>query len=351
MKLAQDMFGLNYKGKNNMANTEQEDIEVEDKAAAIGKELGADSMDATDKEEIEDFDIIEEKDEDDRPLAKERVARDARPERKQLSSKEKRDLKKKKLAEKFGEKDQIIQNQQRQLDEMLAWKSQVEGRLTNVDKAKVDDLLNQNISIFHQAERDHAAAFTEGDGEKATKAMRLMYDAQKRIDQLQAAKQQYDRLPAKQQTPRQADGPDPIVVHKAKEWSAKNEWYNPAGADEDSGIAKAISGVLANEGYDPKSNDFWEELDYRLKARGIGADANGDEDEDDYQEEEKPIKRRQAAPPVGSGSKRGDIKGKKTITLPTSYIKMLKDNGKWDDLNVRNKILKDRERILKEAGQ
>lgn len=348
MKITQDMFGLNYKGEINMANTNKDDIEVEDKAAAIGKELGADSMDPTDKEELEDFDIIEEKDEDDRPLAKERVARDVRADRKQLSSKEKRDLKKKKLAEKFSEKDQIIQNQQRQLDEMLAWKNQVEGRLTNVDKAKVDDLLNQNISVFHQAERDHAAAFTEGDGDKATKAMRLMYDAQKRIDQLQAAKQQYDRLPAKQQAPRQADGPDPVVVHKAKEWSAKNEWYNANGTDEDSGIAKAISGILANEGYDPKSNDFWEELDDRLKARGIGNDSD-DDDEDDYQEE-KP-KRRQSAPPVGSGSKRGDIKGKKTITLPTSYIKMLKDNGKWDDINVRNKILEDRERILREAGQ
>lgn len=324
----------------------QEEIEVDDvadKAKQIGKDLGAEEMNASDAENLPDYEIIEE---DDKPLAKERIARDPRSEKKELTNQEKRALRKKRLAEKFNEKDAIIEQQQRQLDEFSSWKNHVEGRLSTVDKNKIDDVLNQNISAFQKAEKDHADAFTEGDGIKATAAMKVMYETQRNIDKLQGMKQQIDTQPTARQVQQQSPTADASIVRKAKEWASKHDWYNADGNDEDSAIAKAISGTLANEGYDPKSNDFWDELDDRLNARGIGVAA-----EEDIEEEDKPVIRKRANPPVGSGAKRGDLKGKKTITLPTSYIKMLKDNGIWDDPKRRNKVIAERERILREASQ
>ena len=330
-----------------------EEIEVdstEDKAAEIGKQLGVDDDKGLKRmlkadQDAPDYEVVEEKDEDDR-IAKEREPKVAKADRKQLTNKEKRELRKKRINEKFNEKDQIIQQQQQQLEALSNRLNEFEGRLSSVDKAKVDEVLAQSISSFNQAEKDHMDAFREGDGEKATKAMRVMYDAQRNIEKLQGLKQQYDKLPAK---PQQAvAGPDPVVVNKAKEWASKHDWYRADGGDEDSEIAKAISGTLANEGYDPRTNDFWDELDDRLEKRGIG-DHEGD-DKDNTEEDIQPAPKRRTAPPINGGSNRNDIKGKKTVTLPTSYINMLKANGIWDDVPRRNKIIAERERILKEAN-
>lgn len=307
-----------------MAEVDENEVDTaEEKAEAIGKELGADKMDATDKEQLPDYEVIEEPESDAR-IAKEREQRN-KSERKELTNKEKRELRKKRLAQKFNEKDEIIERQQRQLDEFASWKNQVEGRLTNVDRTKVDEALNQNIVAFNQAEKDHQAAFTEGDGAKATSAMRIMYNAQKNIDQLQGIKQQYEKAQPQRQV-QQTDKPDPVIAKKAKAWAEKHDWYNATGGDEDSEIAKTISGILANEGYDPKTDDFWDELNDRLDARGIG-----DYENEDEPEEKSIVKRRTNTPPVGGGSRRSDSTGKTRVTLPTAYINACKDAGKWSD--------------------
>ncbi len=176
--------------------------------------------------------------------------------------------------------------------------------------------------------------------------MREMYDAQRNIEKIQTLKTQIEQRPAQQQ--QETVKPDTAIVNKAKAWAERNAWYDPSGKDEDSEIAKALSGVLAAEGYDPKTEDFWDELDDRIKEKLPGK-IIGVEDEEDEEPALKP--KRRASPPVGgAASNRGDLNGKKTITLPTSYINMLKANGIWDDIPRRNKIIADRQRILKESG-
>ncbi len=331
-----------------MADTqeiEQEEVDTTaEKAKAIGKEIGV--VEDKPEEDVPDYDIVEEKEdtqkaepEEDKRLAKNRADK---PERKILTNKEKRDLRKKRIAEKFNEKDETIAAQQARIAALEARQSEVDNRLLGIDKAEIDNALNSNIAAFNAAEAEHAAAFTEGDGTKATKAMRAMYDAQKRIDQLQGIKAQVDRQPVQPQR-QEVTAPDRAIVNKAKAWAQKHEWYKPEGADEDSEIAKAISGTLAKEGFDPKTDDFWDELDDRLSARGIG-----DAQEEIEDEEEKPEPRRRASPPVNGNARRSDLKGKKTVTLPTSYIKMLKENGIYDDKKRLAKVLADRERILRE---
>lgn len=318
------------------ADLEQDDTET--KAEAIGKVLGVEDEE---KEDVPDYDVVEddsENKEDDR-LAKTRdkTPKADKADRKQLTSKEKRDLRKKRLAEKFNEKDAAIEELRQEAEALKAWKSQVEGRLSNVDKAKVEEVLSQQIALFDQAEASHAEAFNEGDGIKATKAMRTMYDAQRNIEHLRGLKQQYDKMPPQRQEA-SAPAPDPAMVNKRGAWLSKNDWYKPETDDEDSAIAYSISAVLTKQGYDPKSNDFWEELDDRLAKRGIGSQ----DEEDDLEEEpeRKPAVRKRAAPPVGGGSQRGDVAGKVKINLPTAYVQALKESGKWEDVPTRNRMIK-----------
>lgn len=312
-------------------NMQDESDDTADKAISIGKELGADKMNPTDKEELPDYEVVEEF--EDKPLSKEREPRE-NSERKQLTNKEKRELRKKRVQEKFQQKDAIIEQQQQQLNAVVSRLNEVEGRISNVDRVKVDDLLNQARINFQQAEKDHMEAFKEGDGEKATRSMKTMYEAQRQIDQLHPIKQQYEKMPI--QSKQVVDTSDaPLIQRKAKDWATKHDWYRADGSDEDSEIAKAISAKLVNDGFDPKSDDFWDELDDRLEKRGIGK-----QDEDEDQDEDEPAPRKRLAPPVSGGSKRGDTRGKVTVTLPTAYIQACKDAGKWDDETTRKRMIK-----------
>lgn len=329
---------------------EQDNVEVDDvadKATLIGKELGVEDKTKGKEDDVPEYEVVEEDD-----VSDERVAKEKNPapkgERKQLSNKEKRDLRKKRVAEKFNAKDEVIAQQAAQMAAMAERLSQVEGRISNVDKAKLHDAITQTEQVYHQAERDHAQAFEENDGAKATKAMRLMYEAQRRLEQLNGLKQQEANKPVQYQP--SADGPDPIVIKKGRAWAEKHDWYKPDEADEDSEIAKAISGTLVKEGFDPRTDDYWEELDERLASRGIGADET-EEDEDDKPKQRKDEQpRRRSAPPVGGSSHRGggDGGGKVQIKLSTKFVQALKDNGKWDDLPTRNRLIKEHLAIRRE---
>ncbi len=320
-----------------------ENTETGKKAEEIGKELGVE------KDDTPEYDIQEE---DDSP-ADERIAKEREPrkeadkkERKILTNKEKRELRKKRVNDKFNEKDAIIAAQQEKLQQLESWKNEVDGRLSGINKAEVDKAFNATVAAFAQAEKDHADAFAEGDGQKATKAMRVMYEAQRQIEQLQGMKQQLDKQPMQAQQSQPESHVDRIIANKVQSWEADNPWFkkdkNGNGIDDDSEVALALSARLVREGYDPKSDVFWDELDDRLADR-LPEKVARDEEE----EVEKPRKR--SAPPVNGGANRSDLKGKKTITLPTSYINTLKANGIWDDPVRMKKIIADRERILKES--
>jgi hypothetical protein len=318
------MANAKDKMENQEADIEKEEVDdTAEKAKEIGRELGAK------EDDLPDYEVIEET--EDKPLAKEREDR-PKIERKQLTNKEKRDLRKKRVQEKFQAKDAIIEQQQTQINQLVGRLNEFEGRLSNVDRAKVDDLLAQSIASFTQAEKDHMDAFKEGDGEKATRAMRTMYDAQKRIDQLQPMKKQLEAQPSQPQ--REQPSVDPIITRKANEWAKKHDWYRADGSDEDSEIAKAISAKMVNEGFDPKSDDFWDELDDRLDKRGIGVQEEDDEEEI----EEKSVPKRRA-PPVSGSTKRSDASGRVQVTLPTAYINHLKDKGWWDDPVMKKKMI------------
>lgn len=329
--------------------TEVDDDEIEEtevdetaeKAKAIGKDIGVEKEKKPD-DTGDEYEIQEEPDE---RIAKKRSDPEDKKEREKLSNREKRLLRKKRINEKFSEKDAIIEAQAARLAALEAKAAQIDGRLHGINRAEVDKALLETQTVYAQAEAAHDAAFTEGDPAKARRALVTMKEADDRYRQLQGLKQKLEHTPESPQEPREIVL-DPIITDKRREWEKRNTWYDAKGSDTDSEVAKAVAGALVKAGYDPKTDDFWDELDERLE----GKISETEEPEEEIEEEAPKIKRR-SAPPVGGGSARGDLKGKKTITLPTSYINTLKANGIYDDPVRMKKILADRARILKESGQ
>jgi len=339
-----------------MADKNQK-IEDEDKVDQSTEDKSDDTkkkIEISDQEEsIPDYDVVEEgndkstQDDDDR-LAKDRKTSSEKNDHKDLTNREKRQLKKKRIAEKFDAKDALIRQQQEQLNAMAARLNDVDGRLSSFDQAQFTQVWNSSVEAYQAAEKKHADAFSAGDGAAATAAMREMYIAQKRIDEMEVmkARQGSQQQPQRQQ---QSQGHDQRVINKAKEWAERNEWFVPGNTDDDSVVADAIAAKLVREGYDPKTDDYYDELDERLQKRGIG---QTQQDDDDHQPVQRKAPVQRKSPPIGGGNGRGDMgTGKTQITLPTNFINALKESGIWDDPKRRNRAILEHQRIREEGNR
>jgi hypothetical protein len=113
---------------------------------------------------------------------------------------------------------------------------------------------------------------------------------------------------------------------------ANNPWYDPNGRDPDSKRALNEDSILAEEGYDPKTAEYWEELDRRLQ-RVVPHRYTGDIDE---RPRSKP---RNAV--MSSGRESASISGKANqFTLSADQVRAMKDAGMWDDAEKRASMIR-----------
>jgi len=116
------------------------------------------------------------------------------------------------------------------------------------------------------------------------------------------------RLP--QQTPQELPEPDP----KAEEWASKNAWFGKDRAM--TFTAFEIHKDLVNEGFDPKSNDYYSEVNKRIKVDfpqkfAIGGD----------------IEQTSKTNQLVASAQRSVRPGRKTVRLTSSQVAIAKKLG------------------------
>jgi hypothetical protein len=122
------------------------------------------------------------------------------------------------------------------------------------------------------------AAREEGDVNTEMEAQQrladIMYDQrqvaeQSAIRQAQIAQAQHVQQ-APQQVPQQVVEPDP----RAEDWAERNEWFG-----KDVAMTSAVRGIhmqlISQEGFDPQSNEYYDELDRRMRDAFPHRFANG----------------------------------------------------------------------------
>ena len=111
----------------------------------------------------------------------------------------------------------------------------------------------------------YATAHEEGDSSKILKAQEALNEAQVDLKTIQSTKDNF-KEPEVQQQPlqqQQVQQPQPQPDPKAQDWAAQNEWF---GQDRImTASALAIDTELKEEGYDPTSSEFYEEINNRLQ--------------------------------------------------------------------------------------
>lgn len=235
-----------------------------------------------------------------------------------------------------SEKDARLAALQRKVDELTQRLSVTESKTYSADLARLDKTIEDSELRLQYAKMKIAEATNAGDGESLAKAQEMWYDSRKQVEDLR-------RLREVAATPRQQQSiPDPRLQRHAAEWMERNSWYRPDNRDTDSKIAKQIDEALTSEGWDPTSQDYWEELDNRLQ-RYLPHRYNQSDDE-------TPSRRSRPRNIVtGSGRESSPAAGgRNTFTLTPEQVRAMKEAGFWDDPQKRAKMIK---RYAQEARQ
>jgi hypothetical protein len=226
-----------------------------------------------------------------------------------------------------------IENKERELAYLRAENEEfkrrlqaVEKRTTDYDKQAVDQRLSEVLNEIQTVDRIIAKAIEQGAGEDVAKALAIRDQAKERARYLQSVKEQAER-PQEPQKPKV----DPRVASYAKEWMGENNWYDPKGGDEDSVIVQAIDKRLAQEGFNPATEEYWVELDNRVAKR------LPHRYQDDIVETKSKTRK---GPPVGGKREYAGPSTRKEVYISPERKQALVDAGVWDDPDLRKKYIK-----------
>jgi hypothetical protein len=220
-------------------------------------------------------------------------------------------------------------------DELERRMSLQEQRSQQSELSQVDQAIQKAMADAKMAEDIIAKAVSSGNGEDVTRAMRYRDEAMAKAQQLNAYKQQQATVKPEPQAPKV----DPTVVEHAKDFMEDHPWYDVNGRNEESAIVLAIDQSLAKEGYDPKSDDYWDELRRRVARRlpdkvqkkealtGDGRVVPG-------------VREPRGGPAVGSGKEHAPTSTRREVYISPERKQALIDAGVWDDPVLRLKYVR-----------
>lgn len=227
-------------------------------------------------------------------------------------------------------------------DELARRVERVEGHTSSQDIHKIDQAIGTTQQHINHWRGQIAAAASAGDGNALADAQEKWYEARARLDALTGIK----TAAVEQQRAPKAPAPlDPMVREHFASWVKDHRWYNGAGKDQDSRIMLAIDNSLADEGFDPATSEYWDELTRRgrqqLPHRFKKAPAVPDYDDDEEDDPMPLANRRRPAPQLSGGSSRESVPSSRTeFRLSPDRVRAMKEAGIWDDPKERADMVK-----------
>lgn len=244
------------------------------------------------------------------------------------AKRERRRARKQLVKQTNAEKDIKLQMLERQNQELLQRLAVVERKTHSADLARIDKAIEDSELRINYAKMKLTEAAQSQDGEAMAKAQEMWLNARQQAESLKNLKRQ-----AVQPRP-EANIPDPQLQRQAAVWMERNPWFNPDNRDLDSQIARQVDERLTQEGWDAKTQEYWEELDNRLQ-RYLPHRYNANTDEN-------PIRRSKPRGIVTGSGRESAARagGKNTYELNAEQVRAMKDAGFWDDPEKRNRMIK-----------
>lgn len=196
---------------------------------------------------------------------------------------------------------------------------ELRGGAAEQGKSQIQERLAQAESDVVAAESIYARAVSDGDGETAAKALRIMNAAQADAAALRGSVEKTNQ-PAKPQL-------DPNIVNYSRKWAQDNaDWFDPTYGNAESVAARKIDAELTRDGWNPASPGYWQELQRRCDAEL-------------FEPAPKPKSRRQP-PPTGRTTEHVPPSTRNEVYVNPERKQAMIESGAWDDPVRRQRALK-----------
>lgn len=200
----------------------------------------------------------------------------------------------------------------------------IERRGTTADVSKIDEALGQLNQAYSYYQDQIRIGTESANGQAVADATSKLMQVKDKASELARVKQAY------LQSQNRPQPLDPRLVDHAKKWMGANSWYDPNGRDIDSRMTLTLDNALAEEGFDPRTPAYWDELSRRVKKYLPHRATAG------YN---KPTtKPRSPVSTRPSGAARSSTGG--GYELSADRVQALKDSGLWDDPKLRSEAIK-----------
>jgi hypothetical protein len=251
-----------------------------------------------------------------------------------------RERRRKEKLERKARRDEAIKRDKIELDFLRKQNDELERRLVGVERRTqqqdintLDSQIARALNEAKMADQVIAKAVAAGNGDDVAQALTYRDQARERAQQLAYAKQQAAAQAAQAAKPAPVDD---LTLRHAQRFMAENKWYDVQGRDEDSAIVMAIDQALVREGFDPKSEDYWDELRDRA-ARRLPERFNGDAP---GKSNDASTRKPRGGPGIASGREHAPPSTRREVYISPERKQALIEAGVWDDPVLRAKYVK-----------
>jgi len=118
-----------------------------------------------------------------------------------------------------------------------------------------------------KARRDYKAAQESFDTDAILAAQEALFEAKTKLQQAQNFRPPPLQVEETEVQPRQQQTQSVQPDEKTLRWQAKNQWFGADGFEEVTSFALGLHQKLVNSGVDPRENEYFEQIDARVKSK------------------------------------------------------------------------------------
>jgi hypothetical protein len=312
-------------------NDDIKDDEQEEEFVAVEEDPEAGQQDVDDDE-------LDDEPQDERLAADQEDEEDKR-ERRRSENKTRRQ-RQKEARERTERELTFLRSRNEELEQRFSrFEQETDARIAGSEIHSIDQGIQKARSDLALANQVIEQAVAANDGKNLAEALDHRDAIRDNLRDMQQARE-YLAQPVQRQAPPARDL-DPRHVAHAQQFMIDNDWWDPTGRDQDSATVLQIDRSLVQEGFNPVTKEYWDELrarseealpnrfDSRAGSRGgdEGGGGNG---------QRQP---RNRGPQFRTGGRERPLKKNEVYISPERKEAMI-EAGVWDDPVLRNKYLK-----------
>lgn len=237
-------------------------------------------------------------------------------------------------AERAQRRKSAMERDKNELERIRRENHEMSQRLLAVEKQNANTQLQSLQGRLREAEEEvraaeyvMAQATNAGNGDDVVKAMRIRDEAMARARDLTIANMRMTNQSRQQEPQRPAPEQNGLldnVGHKlANDWAKMNDWFDPNGNDDRSKQVMKIDQNLINDGYNPNSLEYWQELTSQTRDLAPSRRTSS-----------------KGGPQMGSGRERAQGSSRNEVYISPERRKAMEETGAWEDPVRRQRMLK-----------